>query len=119
MYSTYEEILAMSGTSLPRETVETLIGHADREVDAYCSMHGVTPHRTDPAIKTASLNLTMTYLLTRLRMDGTKETSTLEWSDKTPVDTAIQTYRQTAFKALDRYITSERSGGFFSEIVGQ
>jgi hypothetical protein len=119
MYTTYANVLILSGTALPQATVEGLIGMADQEIDTYCAMHGVSADSSNSAIKGASINLTMTYVLTRARMDGTKEASSLEWSDKTPVDTAIATYRATAFKLLDQYVGGQSSHGFFAGIVGQ
>jgi len=119
MYCTYTDILALSGTALPQATIEALIVMADREVDSYCSMHGVSASGSNAAIVSASINLSMGYLLTRYRMDGTKEASTLEWSDKTPIDTAIETYRKSAFSSLDTFISQQTSGGFIAGIVNK
>lgn len=115
-YTTYAEILAMTGTTLPQVTVESLITLSDLEIDAYCTRAGVSASSTDPAIRTAGVNLAIVNVLTRMRMDGTKESSTLEYSDRTPIDSAIQTYRKTAYDALDQYVHSG-SSRFVCEIA--
>lgn len=117
MYCTYADILALSGTALPQATIEALIVMADREIDTYLTMHGVSADGSS-AIVSASISLSMVYLLTRYRMDGTKEASSLEWSDKTPIDTAIESYRKAAFQSLDNYIkrvSSPFSGGIVNQ----
>ena len=110
-YCTYAEILALTGTALPQATVESLIALSDLEVDTYCEQAGVTASGTDPAIRTAAIALAVVRVLTRYRMDGTKESSTLEFSDKTPVDSAIATYQKQAEAALNKYV--KRNGSAF------
>jgi hypothetical protein len=117
-YTTYAEVLAATGTALPQATVETLIGQADREIDSYLAKFGITADGSSVSIISASLALSICNVLTRYRMDGTKESSTLEYSDKTPVDTAIATYRTAAYKTLDQFAKSH-SGLIIGEVVFQ
>lgn len=120
-YTTYADVLAATGTALPQATVETLIAMADREIDAYLKLYNATGSGTDPAVMSASLNLSICNVLTRYRMDGTKEVQTLEFTDKTPVDTAIDSYKKSAYQALKNYVktTTTASGFFVGEVVGQ
>jgi len=49
-YTTYAEVLAITGTALPQATVEAIIALSDLEVDSVCARAGVTASPTDPAI---------------------------------------------------------------------
>ena len=120
-YSTYADVLAATGTALPQATVETLIAMADREIDAYLKLYNATGSGTDPAVMSASLNQSICNVLTRYRMDGTKEVQTLEFTDKTPVDAAIDSYKKSAYQALKNYVKTTTTAGRFFEgaVVGQ
>jgi hypothetical protein len=111
MYTTYAEVLALSGTALPQATVESMIAAADRDVNTYCAAQGVSVDATNSAIVSASINYTMAYILTRGRMDGTREVTSLDYTDKTPIDNAIKTYRDTADELLQRYCKAAASVG--------
>ncbi len=115
-YTTYAEVLAITGTALPQTTVEAIIALSDLEVDSVCARAGVTASATDPAIRTAGVNLAVAAVLTRYRMDGTKESSTLEWQDRTNVDAAIATYRKQAYEALESY-TNQNKSAFYCEVA--
>jgi len=117
-YTTYAEVLAATGTALPQATVEILIAQADREIDSYLAKQGITADGSNVAIISASLNLSICNVLTRYRMDGTKESSTLEYSDRTNVDSAIATYRANAIQSLDQFVKAQ-SGLIIGEVVFQ
>lgn len=72
-YSTSAELRNVTGVTSGDydDTVLTaLISYADAEIDAKLSLAGVSG--SGPAIRSASLKLSTAWLLTRMRIDGTK-----------------------------------------------
>ncbi len=105
-YCTVEELRVATGTNYPDEDLQAMIAMGDREIDATLQAAGV--YGSGPALNAASLNLAISKLLTRMRMDGTKTASTsldgtISLSDD--MDKAIAAYEERAWAMVDRYIS--------------
>ena len=105
-YCTYAEVLAMTGTAYPQVTVEAIIVFADRDLNAMLKAKGYAADYADDDLKEAGLNLAMSRVLTRMRMDGTKPASLsmggLSMSDN--IDTAIKELEARAWQLVEEHI---------------
>lgn len=112
-YCTYAEVLAMTGTAYPQATVEAIIVLADKELNAMLAAKGFAAAYTDSGLQEAGLNLALSRLLTRMRMDGTKPSSLsmggLTMSDS--IDKAIEGHRSVAESLISAYADANRSSG--------
>ncbi len=104
-YCSTAELIAATGSTYDTTTLLALIDRADRQIDARLLAARV-PAGGD-AVKEASLCLSISMLLTRMRMDGTKTASTsmdgtMGMSEN--IDTAIAGYEKRAWQLLDNYI---------------
>ncbi len=112
-YCTYAEVLAMTGTTYPQATVEAMIVLADKELNAMLAVKGFAAAYTDTGLQEAGLNLALSRLLTRMRMDGTKPSSLsvggLTMSDN--IDKAIEGHQLKAESLISAYADAHRSSG--------
>ena len=104
-YCTPAELVSATGTNYPEVTLQALIDRADRQIDARLLAARVSGG--GPAVKEASLSLSISALLTRMRMDGTKTASTsldgtISLGDN--IDAAIAHYEKAAWKLIDDHI---------------
>lgn len=74
-YCTYADVVAHTGTELAQPIVETLIADADRDIRARLKRAGVPAPEASDELTTASIALTASRLVTRLRLDGTRPSS--------------------------------------------
>lgn len=105
-YCTPAELISATGSNYPTETLQALIDQADAEIDA--KLMAMRVGGGGSVVKSASLNLSISKLLTRMRMDGTKISTpsldgTMNLSDD--VDRAIATYEKKAWTLIDNYIS--------------
>lgn len=104
-YCTVEDLVAATGSSYPAETLQALIDRADRQIDARLLAARVPGG--GPAVREASLSLSISMLLTRMRMDGTKtSTNSLDGTSSLSdnIDAAIKLYEDRARQLLDAHI---------------
>lgn len=104
-YCTTTDVVNATGTVYPSATIQALIDMADAEIDA--KLQAMRIGGGGAAVKAASLNLSISKLYTRMRMDGTKTASTS--IDGTvnlgeDIDRAISTYERKAWALIDTYI---------------
>jgi hypothetical protein len=91
-YTTVTDLRTMTGTDLGDGEMNAIIALADKEVDAYLAVYGLSGS-TDPAISTASLKLSTVILYQRCH---------------TPEhDPAIGQLTKTAYTLLDEYIRKQ------------
>jgi len=105
-YCTYTELANLTGSTLSQTILEAIINEAEREVNDYLALSGLTGVAGN-AMKSATLKLSIAGLITRRRMDGTQPGSlTLDGSLVTSdnLDAAISGLRKAAFAILDNYI---------------
>ncbi len=91
---TTDELIALTGTTYPTATLTAIIAQADRTVKSWLSFAGLSLPDSDDDLKTASLNLSICGLLTRMRLDGTKP------SQIRIGDLSISEYTEDAITAL-------------------
>lgn len=106
-YCTTTDVVNATGTVYATATIQALIDMADAEIDARLQAMRVTG--SGSALKAASLNLSISKLYTRMRMDGSKTASTsidgtIQLGEN--IDQAIATYERKARKLLDDYIAA-------------
>jgi len=108
MYCTIAELRYASGVVIgdyDDATCTALIGFADAEIDAKLSVAGISGGSGN-IIKSASLKYASAWLLTRMRMDGTKPKSLMldKISMGDDVDSAILNLRKDAEMLVSLYI---------------
>lgn len=112
-YCTYADIVARSGTELAQSIVEALIADADRNIRARLKQHGIAAPAEADELTTASIALTMSRLVTRLRMDGTRPSSVtiggISQSDSN--DNIVQQHEREADSAIAAFIAGARGDG--------
>ncbi len=103
-YCSTAELVSATGAAYDTATLQALIDRADRQIDARLNAAGVTGGGN--AIKEASLSLSISMLLTRMRMDGTKPASLslggLSMSDN--IDQAIKDLEARAWAVVNEHI---------------
>lgn len=104
-YCTTAELVSATGTNYPEAVLQALINDADREINA--TLQAARVYGSGDALKAASLNLSISKLLTRMRMDGTKISTTsldgtMNLADDP--DRAIAAYEKKAFALIEKYI---------------
>lgn len=110
-YCTTDDLANLSGSELSVAVLTAIIEQAEREIDARLAEHGLSG--SGDIIKSASLELSLAGLFTRMRLDGSKPgTLTIGPSTKTDaIDTAIASHKQRAWELVDLFIkvTTEAS----------
>lgn len=104
-YCTPDELKEATGSNYSEETLQALINDADREINA--TLQAARVYGGGDALKAASLNLSISKLLTRMRMDGTKISTTsldgtMNLADDP--DRSIAAYEKKAWALIDKYI---------------
>ncbi len=104
-YCSTAELVSATGSVYDTTTLQALIDRADRQINARLLAARVSA--SGDAVKEASLCLSTSMLLTRMRMDGTKTASTsldgtISLGDN--IDQAIAAYEKQAWKLIDSYI---------------
>lgn len=104
-YCTVEDLVAATGSAYDAVTLQALIDRADRQIDARLMAARVPGG--GPAVREASLSLSISMLLTRMRMDGTKtSTTSLDGTSSLSdnIDAAIKLYEDKARQLLDAHV---------------
>lgn len=104
-FCTVDELIAATGTNYPELTLQALIDRADRQIISRLNAARVPAGGN--SIKEASLSLSISMLLTRMRMDGTKTASTsLDGTSNVAdnIDAAIAQYERRAWQLVDEHI---------------
>lgn len=104
-YCTVAELKTYTGSAYSDEILQALIDGADREINA--TLQAARVSVGGDGLKEASLNLSISRVYTRMRMDGSKTASTS--IDGTvnmgeDIDRAIKTYESKAWKLIDKAI---------------
>ena len=104
-YCTTAELIFATGAKYDVVTLQALIDRADRQINAKLQANRVSA--SGDAIKEASLDLSISMMLTRMRMDGVKPASlslggTLSMSDN--IDEAIKQLEARAWNLIDDFI---------------
>lgn len=106
-YCTVEDLVAATGSAYPAETLQALIDRADRQIDA--RLMAVRVGGGGPAVREASLSLSIAALLTRMRLDGTRPSSItiggISQSDNN--DGAIAALEAQAWGLVDDHIKAQ------------
>ena len=106
----YEDVVMLTGTNLDRQTIDYMIAAADGEISAYITAAGAYMRpEWEPLIRKASEYLIVAKILTRYRLDGRREVSTLEYSDRGDLTGAIDWYTRRAWKILDDILASYKT----------
>ncbi len=105
-YCTTAELVSATGSKYDTAVLQALIDRADRQINA--KLNAARVSGSGDAIKEASLSLSTSMLLTRMRMDGTKPSSlsmggTLTMSDN--VDEAIANLETRAWQLVEEHIS--------------
>mgnify|MGYP000893321392 CR=1 FL=1 len=107
-YCTVEDLVAATGSAYDAVTLQALIDRADRQIDA--RLMAARVGGGGPAVREASLSLSIAALLTRMRVDGTKPSSLaiggLSMSDN--VDSAIAALEAKASGIIDSYVAQQQ-----------
>jgi len=103
-YCSTAELVSATGATYDAAVLQALIDRADRQITARLNAARVTG--SGDAIKEASLSLSISMLLTRMRMDGTKPASLsmggLSMSDN--IDQAIRELESRAWELVQDHI---------------
>ncbi len=106
-YCTVEDLVAATGSAYDAVTLQALIDRADRQIDARLAVHGLSG--SGGIITEASLSLSISMLLTRMRIDGTKPSSLsiggLSMSDN--IDGAIAALEAKAAQLIESYVAQQ------------
>jgi hypothetical protein len=104
-YCTPAELVLATGSTYSTDVLQALIDRADRQINARLLAARVSG--SGNAVKEASLSLSISMLLTRMRMDGSKiSTTSIDGTMNLTenVDAAIAGYEKRAWQLLDNYI---------------
>ena len=104
-YCSTTDLVNATGSVYATTTLQALIDMADAEIDA--KLNAMRVSGSGSAVKAASLNLSISKLYTRMRMDGSKTANTsidgtIHLGEN--IDQAISTYEKKAWSLLDSYI---------------
>lgn len=103
-YCTVAELVAATGSAYDSSVLQEIIDRADRQIRARLAPHGLSG--SGDVIREASLSLSTSLLLVRMRMDGTRPASKsiggISVSDNP--DQAIRGYEERAWQLTDQYI---------------
>ena len=101
---TTAELVSATGSTYDTPTLQALIDRADRQINAKLVANRMSG--SGDAIKEASLDLSISMLLTRMRMDGTKPASlnlgSTSMSDN--IDEAIKQLEARAWQLVNEFI---------------
>lgn len=105
-YCTNAELTLLTGTGLSTTIQDAIIAEADREINARLALAEISAPGSDDKLKSASLNLSIVGVLTRMRLDGSKPASIRigDISASDDIDTAISELQKKAWAAVDSYI---------------
>ena len=104
-YCTTAELVTATGSTYDTATLQALIDRADRQINARLQAARVSG--SSDAVKEASLSLSISMMLTRMRMDGIKPSSlnmggVLSMSDN--IDEAIKNLEIRAWQLVEDMI---------------
>ncbi|HSV41909.1 MAG TPA: hypothetical protein VLH13_00690 [Methanomassiliicoccales archaeon] len=104
-YCTTAELVSATGSKYDTATLQALIDRADRQINS--KLNAARVSGSGDGIKEASLSLSTSMMLTRMRMDGTKPASlslggTLTMSDN--IDIAIKELEARAWQLVEEHI---------------
>lgn len=103
-YCSTAELVSATGATYETAVLQALIDRADRQINARLNAARVSG--SSDAIKEASLSLSISMLLTRMRMDGAKPASLsvggMSMSDN--IDQAIEKLETKAWVLVDDHI---------------
>jgi len=103
-YCSTAELVSATGATYDAAVLQALIDRADRQINA--KLNAARVSGSGDAIKEASLSLSTSMLLTRMRLDGTKPASLsmggLSMSDN--IDTAIKDLEARAWQLVEEHI---------------
>lgn len=106
-YCSTDDLVAATGSAYEAATLQALIDSADRQIDARLAPHGLAG--SGNAIREASLALSTSMLLTRMRADGKKPSSLsvggLSMSDNN--DAAIAALEAKAERLVSDFVAAQ------------
>lgn len=74
-YCTTADLVNLTGSTLASSVLQEIIDQADRQIKAALDDAGIGAPSSDDKLKTASLYLSCSILMTRMRLDGSKPSS--------------------------------------------
>lgn len=113
VYSTYTELVAVTGSTDTSGNLSSIIAAADREIDVYLLSNGITGTACD-ALKEASLKLSQAGLLEKAIQSGRYISSSgemvagVDGAAAPNIPPAIKQLREIAFSILDGYIAAQQ-----------
>jgi len=119
MYCTPDEVIALTGTSLSTDELESLIALADEGIDVLLEREGLSITGSTPvAVQLASLFLTSALVLERQRADATLPDSVrvgeVQMSPK--IEGQIAEYRARAEQLITSYIAGQKGYTAFARV---
>lgn len=105
-YASTTELTNLTGTSLASGVLTEIITQSDREINARLALAEISAPSSDDKLKSASLNLSIAGVLTRMRLDGSKPAKAKIgdiWFED-DIDKAIAELVKRAWAAVDSYI---------------
>lgn len=117
MYCTPDEVVALTGTSLSTDELESLIALADEEIDALLEREGLSIGEGAPvAVQLASLFLSAALVLERQRTDCTlpdgMRVGEVQVSPK--IEGQIAEYRARAEQLITSYISGQKGQDYYT-----
>jgi hypothetical protein len=104
-YCTTTDLINVTGSARSSTILQGIIDEADRQINLYLKSNGVTGVAGDD-LKSISLTLSKAGLLEYGLQVGDLQASNGDFSSSVDVTSAVKALRDTADKALDRYITA-------------
>ena len=115
-YCTYTELAALTGSSYTQATLEAIINHCERKIDARLASAGLTGSAND-VLKSATLDLSKAEYMSRRRIDGTRPASIAAGAKSTSdsIDAEIKRLTDSCWALVDSYIKAndtENNSGY-------
>lgn len=109
---TTAELINLTGTTYSTTILDEIIAQADRTISSWLSFAGISLPGSDDGLKSASVNLSICGIITRMRLDGTNPASLRigDISTSDDLDTAITALIDKARESAQAYIKSHGSG---------
>ena len=104
-YCTTSELVNVTGSARSSTILQGIIDEADRQINLYLKSNGVAGVAGDD-LKSISLTLSKAGLLEYGLQVGDLQASNGDFSSSVDVTSAVKALRETAFAALDQYITA-------------
>ena len=109
-YCTTAELVGITESKRSTATLQACIDEGDRKINLYLKSYGITGVAGDD-LKSISLTMAKAELLDLGLQNGDLQTSDGDFSSSVNVTDAVKALRDSAYSALDQYISANTISG--------